>query len=47
MTIIAVSKQVPHLLLSEGNISPVVLVVGDLFRTEVLAKHADVLYIYK
>ena len=42
MTIVAASnKQVPHLLLSEGDISPVVLVVGDPFRTEILAKHAD------
>jgi uridine phosphorylase len=32
---------VPHLLLSPGDISPVVLVVGDPFRTEILAKHAD------
>ena len=34
-------KITPHLLLSEGDIAPVVLVVGDPFRTEVLAKHAD------
>jgi uridine phosphorylase len=40
MTIIG-GKQVPHLLLSPGDISPVVLVVGDPFRTEVLAKFAD------
>ena len=41
MTIIAQGKQVPHLLLSPGDISPVVLVVGDPFRTEILAKFAD------
>ena len=41
MTIIGQTKQVPHLLLSQGDISPVVLVVGDPFRTEVLSKFAD------
>jgi uridine phosphorylase len=34
-------KVAPHLHISHGDISPVVLVVGDPFRTEVLAKHAD------
>lgn len=41
MTVVLSAKQVPHLLLSPGDISPVVLVVGDPFRTEILAKHAD------
>ena len=42
MTLAAADKKiVPHLLLSPGDIHPVVLVVGDPFRTEVLAKHAD------
>ena len=41
MTVSANPKQVPHLLLSEGDVAPVVLVVGDPFRTEVLAKCAD------
>jgi len=42
MTVASAEKiVVPHLLLSPGDISPVVLVVGDPFRTEILAKHAD------
>ena len=35
------TKVSPHILLSPGDISPVVLVVGDPFRTEILAKYAD------
>lgn len=31
----------PHLAISPGDIAPMVLVVGDPFRTEILAKHAD------
>ena len=41
MTVAMNSKITPHLLLAEGDIAPVVLVVGDPFRTEVLAKCAD------
>ena len=41
MTVPTAKKVAPHLLLSEGDIAPVVLVVGDPFRTEILAKHAD------
>ncbi len=41
MTVPSGKKVVPHLGISHGDISPMVLVVGDPFRTEILAKHAD------